>query len=59
MSLMFKEMNWLFLDMQLIHEWSIVIQLMALLRVHRSWFGWIQFGSNWIHIILLESLSLV
>lgn len=41
MSLMFKETKWLFLDMQLMHEWFIVIQLVALLRAHRSWFGWI------------------
>lgn len=36
MSLVFKEVNWLFLDMQLIHEWLIVIQLIALLRAHSS-----------------------
>lgn len=57
MILVFREMNWLFLDMQLIHEWFIVIQLMALLRAHRSWFG--SLFSDWIHIILLESVSLI
>lgn len=57
MILVFRETNWLFLDMQLIHEWFIVIQLMALLRAHRSWFG--SLFSDWIHIILLESVSLI
>lgn len=56
MSLVFKEMNWLFLDLWLIAEWIIVILLLALLRVHRSWFGSI--FSNWIHIILLESVEM-
>lgn len=31
-ELVFKEMSWLFLDMQPIPEWFIVIQLIALLK---------------------------
>lgn len=57
MSLVFRETNWRFLDMQLIHEWFTLIQFIALLREHRSWFGSV--FSNWVHIIILESLSLV